>query len=77
MVRAEAFLEGYGWSERLDILAAVTARRRQAINEVAYLGARGIEPCATWVAQGWPQRWLSSLTAHPHYRSSPDPPAGN
>jgi len=77
MARAEAFLDGYGWSGPLDVLAAVTARRRQAINEVTYLGERGVEPCATWVVQGWPQRWLDSMTAHPHYRASPGPPIGD
>lgn len=66
MGRAEAFLEGYGWAEPVDILAAVTARRRQAIGEVVHLGVRGIEPAATWVADGAPQRWLQSMTTHLH-----------
>jgi len=47
MARAEAFLDGYGWSEPLDVFAAVTTRRRQAIDEVDHLGQRGHEPCAT------------------------------
>ena len=66
MARANALLQGYGWTGPLDILAAVTARRKQAIGEVAYLGALGIEPSATWVAEGWPQRWLDSMNAHQH-----------
>ena len=68
MGRAEAFLEGYGWSDPIDVLAVVTARRRQAIDEVTHLGRRGVEPQATWVAQGWPERWLSAMAAHPHHR---------
>ncbi|MGI8491210.1 MAG: phosphotransferase family protein [Acidimicrobiales bacterium] len=66
MGRAEAFLRRYGWSEPLDILAAVTARRQEAIKEVVYLGAQGIEPSATWVAEGWPKRWLEAMNAHKH-----------
>jgi Ser/Thr protein kinase RdoA (MazF antagonist) len=69
MARAEAFLEGYGWSDPIDVLAAVTARRRQAIAEVTHLGRRGFEPQATWVAQGWPERWLSAMATHAHHRS--------
>ncbi len=67
MTRAEAFLEGYGWSDPIDVLAVVTARRRQAIAEVIHLGSRGVEPQATWVARGWPERWLSAMAAHRHF----------
>lgn len=69
MTRAGAFLEGYGWSDPIDILAVVTDRRRQAIAEVTHLGGRGVEPQATWVAHGWPERWRSSMATHAHHRS--------
>ena len=66
---------GYGWSEPIDIRAAVTARRKQAIAEVVYVGRRGVEPAAAWVQEGWPQRWLDAMNAHPHSSGSPDHPA--
>lgn len=69
MARAEAFLDGYGWSEPLDVFAAVTARRRQAIDEVDHLGERGHEPSATWVAQGWPDRWRHAMATHLEQRA--------
>lgn len=76
MARAEAFLDGYGWSDPVDVLAVVAARRRRAIAEVRYLGGRGVEPAATWVAQGWPERWLSAMADHPHHRGVSRPPGG-
>jgi len=59
--RCDAFLSGYGWDEPLDVVRVVLARQQQAIGEVIYLGARGHEPAATWVADGWPTGWLSKL----------------
>jgi len=59
--RIEAFLAGYRWDEPLDVVHAVLDRQRRAIDEVVYLGSRGHEPAATWVAEGWPTRWLAKL----------------
>jgi Ser/Thr protein kinase RdoA (MazF antagonist) len=70
MTRAESFLEGYGWSDPIDLVTVVTARRRQAIAEVTQLGRRGIEPHATWVARGWPERWLGAMAAHRHFEGT-------
>lgn len=59
--RIDAFMEGYGWTERFDIVEAVVTRQQQAIDEVVLHGEQGHEPQATWVKQGWPRRWLSKL----------------
>jgi hypothetical protein len=59
--RVAAFLEGYGWEEPIEVVAAVLARQQLAIDEVVHLGAAGCEPQATWVAQGWPTRWRAKL----------------
>ncbi|MET0692418.1 MAG: phosphotransferase [Propionibacteriaceae bacterium] len=59
--RAEAFLEGYGWSAALDVTEAAVARHGQAIDEVVWLGDRGHEPHASWVAAGWPDRWRAGM----------------
>lgn len=60
--RAEALLEGYGWDQPIDILDAAVSRHVQAIDEVVLLGNRGHEPHASWVADGWPDRWRANLT---------------
>ncbi|MCK9905075.1 phosphotransferase [Frankia sp. Cpl3] len=59
--RITAFLDGYGWDEPFDVIAAVLTRQQQAIDEVMHLGAAGYEPQATWVEDGWPDRWLTKL----------------
>lgn len=59
--RIAAFLDGYGWEEPIDVVQVVLARQQQAIEEVVYHGTRGHEPAATWVADGWPTKWLSKL----------------
>lgn len=59
--RAAALLEGYGWSGPLDVVEVAVRRHELAIDEVEWLGARGHEPHASWVAQGWPGRWRDLL----------------
>lgn len=59
--RANAFLDGYGWSGPIDIAASVRARREQAIDEVESLGLRGWEPPATWLADGHVAQWRAAL----------------
>lgn len=66
-------VEVISWSEPLDILTAVAAHRQEAIKEVVYLGAHGIEPSATWVAEGWPQRCLAVMNTHQHGHGSETP----
>lgn len=58
--RIAALLDGYGWDGPLDVVDAVLLRQRRAIDEVVWLGRAGHEPQATWIAQGWPQRWAES-----------------
>jgi len=59
--RAEAFLDGYGWRETINVVEAALVRHQQAIDEVAVLGSQGHQPHAEWVAAGWPERWRSQL----------------
>jgi Ser/Thr protein kinase RdoA (MazF antagonist) len=59
--RIAAFLDGYGWDEPFDVGQAVVDRQRRAIDEVVHHGSLGHEPAATWVAEGWPARWLAKL----------------
>jgi Ser/Thr protein kinase RdoA (MazF antagonist) len=61
--RAAALLDGYGWSSPLDVVDAAVARHALAVDEVQWLGVRGHEPHATWVDEGWPERWRSRLEA--------------
>lgn len=68
--RIDAFLDGYGWTGPLDVVDAVLERQRQAIDEVVFLGQAGHEPHATWVEQGWPERWASKLDVTESLRSS-------
>ena len=60
--RVEAFLDGYAWVGPFDPVRDVRERRLRAIDEVEYLGKRGYEPCATWLAQGWPARWRAEAS---------------
>jgi len=60
--RAEAFLDGYGWQEPIDVVEVALQRHELAIDEVAFLGARGDQPHADWVADGWPERWRAGLS---------------
>lgn len=59
--RAEALLEGYGWSDQLDVVDVAVRRHELAIDEVEWLGERGHEPHASWAAQGWPGRWRDQI----------------
>lgn len=59
--RIDAFLDGYGWDEPFDVVETVVERQRQAIDEVVLHGEAGHEPAATWVKQGWPERWQAKL----------------
>ena len=59
--RAEAFLDGYGWQQPVDVVEVALARHEQAIDEVVLLAEHGHQPHADWVAAGWPQRWRSGL----------------
>lgn len=59
--RIAAFLGAYGWEGPVDVVAAVIARQRTAIDEVVYLGELGHEPQAEWVAARWPDQWKSKL----------------
>jgi hypothetical protein len=59
--RAEAFLDGYGWQDTINVVEVALARHRQAIEEVEMLGREGHQPHADWVAAGWPDRWRSGL----------------
>lgn len=61
--RIEALLDGYGWREPFDVVETVVQRHAQAIDEVVWLGERGHQPHAGWVADGWPARWRSGLDA--------------
>lgn len=40
------------------------AVRKEVVDCAVYLGIRGHEPCATWVAQGWPDRWRHAMATH-------------
>ena len=60
--RAQALLGGYGWTEPIDVVEEVAKRQAQAIDEVVHLGRLGHEPHATWVAEGWPEKWQSHMT---------------
>ena len=59
--RIAAFLGGYGWDGPLNVVSAVVARQKTAIDEVIYLGELGHQPQAEWVAAGWPDRWAAKL----------------
>lgn len=61
LARATAFLDGYDWTAPIDIEGVVRIRRRQAVDEVESLGRRGIEPQATWLAQGAVAQWRTAL----------------
>ncbi len=61
--RIAALLAGYGWHEPFDVAGEVLRRRVQAIDEVVWLGERGHQPQASWVAAGWPTRWRDGLHA--------------
>jgi Ser/Thr protein kinase RdoA (MazF antagonist) len=61
--RAEAFLDGYGWTQPIDVVHAAATRHAQAIDEVVWLGEGGHEPHSSWVAAGWPGRWRAGLDA--------------
>lgn len=61
--RADAFLDGYGWADPLDVAEAAVRRHELAIDEVVWLGERGHQPHADWVAEGWPARWREGLPA--------------
>ena len=68
--RIDALLDGYGWDGPIAVVDAVLARQQRAIDEVLHLGARGQEPHATWVAEGWPARWASKLRDTESLRSA-------
>ena len=59
--RAEAVLDGYGWTGEVDVVDVALARHEKAIDEVVCWGQAGHEPAATWLAEGWPQTWRSQL----------------
>ncbi len=59
--RAEALLDGYGWTQPINVVESALNRHVQAIDEVVWLGNRGHEPQAGWVADGWPDRWRADL----------------
>lgn len=61
--RAAALLDGYGWTAPFDVAEAAVRRHELAINEVVWLGERGHEPHAGWLAEGWPARWREGLPA--------------
>ncbi|WP_429798298.1 phosphotransferase enzyme family protein [Brachybacterium kimchii] len=61
--RAAALLEGYGWEGPFEVAELAIARHRQAINEVEWLGSHDHEPHASWVREGWPDRWRRELRA--------------
>ncbi|WP_152360922.1 aminoglycoside phosphotransferase family protein [Microlunatus speluncae] len=61
--RIAALLDGYGWTGPFDVIEEVLRRREQAIDEVEWLGERGHEPPASWVADNWPTRWRAGLGA--------------
>lgn len=68
--RVDAFLEGYGWRESIDVVDEVLRRQRRAIDEVRWLGRDGHEPQASWLKAGWPERWRSKLDVTEALRSS-------
>ncbi|WP_316288724.1 aminoglycoside phosphotransferase family protein (plasmid) [Clavibacter michiganensis] len=70
--RIMAFLEGYRWHGRIDVVDAVLARQQQAIDEVTHLGRAGHEPQATWLAAGWPEKWAAKLAVTESLRASID-----
>lgn len=72
--RAEALLEGYGWTEPIDVAAVAVERHLQAVDEVVWLGNSGHEPQASWVAAGWPARWREGLDAMRTTSLEVDPP---
>ena len=52
--RVRAFVEAYELDlASMDVVAAVLARKRRTLDEVASLAARGMEPQRTWVAEGY------------------------
>jgi Ser/Thr protein kinase RdoA (MazF antagonist) len=59
--RADVLLEGYGWDQPIDVIEAAVNRHVQAIDEVALLGSQGHKPHASWVAEGWPDRWRAGI----------------
>ena len=59
--RIDALLDGYGWRGTISVVDEVLRRQRRAIDEVVWLGAAGHEPQASWVADGWPERWSTKL----------------
>lgn len=61
--RAAALLDGYGWTEPVDVVELALRRHELAIREVEWLGAQGHEPHAEWLSQGWPRRWRDDLEA--------------
>lgn len=61
--RAAALLDGYGWTAPFDVVERTVRRHELAIEEVEWLGSRGHEPHAEWLAQGWPDRWRSGVEA--------------
>ncbi len=67
--RIAALLDGYGWQGTFDVIDEVIRRRGQAIDEVEWLGAQGHQPPASWVADGWPDRWRTGLAAMGALRS--------
>lgn len=67
--RIAAFLDGYGWRGSFDVVEEVVRRHTQAIDEVVWLGERGHQPHASWVADGWPERWRSGLDVMRSLRS--------
>jgi len=58
--RMEVFLDGYGWSDDVDLLAAIRERRRLAVNEVVHAARMGRQPQATWLKDGIPPAWLQN-----------------
>lgn len=52
--RVRAFVDAYGLAlTTAQVVAAVLARKRRTLDEVASLAARGMEPQRTWVAEGY------------------------
>lgn len=60
--RMRAFLEAYGLPiDQDDAVAAVLARKRRTLEEVADLARRDLEPQRTWVADGFLDRAAEHL----------------
>jgi hypothetical protein len=72
--RVSSFLEGYGWEGEIDVIDEVLRRQQRAIDEVVWLGSSDHEPQASWVAQGWPERWARKLLVTESLRSSLERP---